>query len=151
MLKELDQIIIQRMTSDDVNDVTQLEKLCFSDPWTKRCFQDELEHQFSIPLVVKIGQKIVGYACLWHADDQMEIANFAVSPEFRRKGIGRMLMHEVLSEAIKKGCTSLMLSVRESNLPALNLYKEFGFVEVGRRKRYYRFPIEDAIIMVKNL
>jgi ribosomal-protein-alanine N-acetyltransferase len=151
MLKEVDQYTIQRMALEDVEEVARLEKLCFSDPWTKRCFQDELEHQFSIPLVVKTGQKIVGYACLWHVDDQMEIANFAVSPEFRKKGIGRMLMQKVLSEAIKKGCASLILSVRESNLPALNLYKEFGFVEVGRRKRYYRFPIEDAIIMVKNL
>jgi ribosomal-protein-alanine N-acetyltransferase len=151
MLKEVDQYTIQRMALEDVEEVARLEKLCFSDPWTKRCFQDELEHQFSIPLVVKISQKIVGYACLWHVDDQMEIANFAVSPEFRRKGIGRMLMQKVLSEAEKRGCTSLMLSVRESNLPALNLYKEFGFVEVGRRKRYYRFPIEDAVIMVKNL
>jgi ribosomal-protein-alanine N-acetyltransferase len=151
MLKEVDQYTIQRMALEDVEEVARLEKLCFSDPWTKRCFQDELEHQFSIPLVVKTGQKIVGYACLWHVNDQMEIANFAVSPEFRKKGIGRMLMQKVLSEAIKKGCASLILSVRESNLPALNLYKEFGFVEVGRRKRYYRFPIEDAIIMVKNL
>jgi ribosomal-protein-alanine N-acetyltransferase len=151
MLKELDQITIQRMTSDDVDEVTRLEKLCFSDPWAKSCFLDELEHQFSIPLVVKIAQKIVGYACLWHVDDQLEIANFAVSPEFRRKGIGRTLMENVLWEAGKRACTSVMLSVRESNLAAKNLYAEFGFVEVGRRKRYYRFPIEDAIIMVKNL
>jgi ribosomal-protein-alanine N-acetyltransferase len=151
MLKELDQITIQRMSSDDVDEVTRLEKLCFSDPWIKSCFLDELEHQFSIPLVVKIAQKIVGYACLWHVDDQLEIANFAVSPEFRRKGIGRTLMENVLGEAEKRACISVILSVRKSNLAARNLYAAFGFVEVGRRKRYYRLPIEDAIIMVKNL
>jgi ribosomal-protein-alanine N-acetyltransferase len=151
MLKELDQITLQLMTFDDLEEVTRLEKLCFSDPWSKKCFEEELEHRFSIPLVVKIAQKIVGYACLWHVDDQMEIANFAVSPEFRRKGIGRTLMESVLWEARKRACISVMLSVRESNLAARNLYAEFGFVEAGRRRRYYRFPIEDAVIMVKNL
>ncbi len=150
MLKELDQITIQRMTYDDLEEVTRLERLCFSDPWNKKCFEEELEHLFSIPLVVRSDHKITAYTCLWHVEDQMEIANFAVSPEFRRKGIGRRLMEEVLSEAQKRGCISVILSVRESNLPALILYKEFGYTEVGRRKRYYRLPIEDAIIMVKE-
>lgn len=151
MLKELDQITIQRMTSDDLEEIARLEKLCFSDPWNKKSFEEELVHQFAIPLVVKVNQRVVGYTCLWHVDEQMEIANFAVSPEFRRKGIGRMLMERVLFEAREKGCTSVMLSVRESNVAAINLYTEFGFEVVGKRKRYYRFPIEDAIIMVKNL
>jgi ribosomal-protein-alanine N-acetyltransferase len=151
MLKELDQITIQRMTSDDLEEIAQLEKLCFSDPWNKKSFEEELVHQFTIPLVVKVNQRVVGYTCLWQVDEQMEIANFAVSPEFRRKGIGRMLMERVLFEAREKGCTSVILSVRESNVVAINLYTEFGFEVVGKRKRYYRLPIEDAIIMVKNL
>ena len=151
MLKELDQITIQRMTSDDLEEVARLEKLCFSDPWNKKSFEEELEHRFSVAMVAKIDQKVVGYTCLWYVDEQMEIANFAVSPEFRRKGIGRMLMESVFWEARKRTCTSMMLSVREANIAARNLYTGFGFVEVGRRKRYYRLPIEDAIIMVKNL
>ncbi len=150
MLKETDRIKIRPMTADDLEEVTQLEKLCFSDPWQKQCFEEELEHQFAIPLVAKLDQRIVGYTCLWHVEEQMEIANFAVSPEFRRKGIGRRLMEEVISEAQRRGCTGLMLSVRETNLPAVTLYKRFGYVEVGRRKRYYRLPVEDAIIMVKE-
>ncbi len=151
MLKEVDRITIQRMSLDDLDEVARLEKLCFSDPWTKQSFQEDLEHQFSISLVVRFDQRIIGYTCLWCVDEQMEIANIAVSPEFRRKGIGRMLIETIISESIKRGCHSAHLSVRESNLPALNLYKEFGFVEAGRRKRYYRLPVEDAIIMVKNL
>jgi [ribosomal protein S18]-alanine N-acetyltransferase len=150
MLKETDRILIQRMTGDDLDEVVCLEKLCFSDPWEKQCFEEELEYQFAIPLVVKMDQKIVGYTCLWHVEEKMEIANFAVSPEFRRKGIGRKLMEEVMAEAQRRGCTGLMLSVRETNLPAVNLYKGFGYKEVGRRKRYYRLPVEDAIIMVKE-
>ncbi len=151
MLPEVEHVTIQRMSEDDVYEIARLERLCFSDPWSKRSFDEELKHRFSIPLVVKSGTKVIGYTCLWHIDGQMEIANFAVSPEFRRKGIGRMMMERVLSEAKKRGCTSVMLSVRESNLSALNLYAKSGFVEVDRRKNYYRLPTEDAIIMVKNL
>jgi ribosomal-protein-alanine N-acetyltransferase len=151
MLKELDQITVQRMTPEDLDEVARLEKICFSDPWNRKCFEEELEHQFCMPLVVRWDHQIVGYACLWHVDEQMEIANFAVSPEFRRRGIGRRLMEEVLLESREKGCTSVILSVRESNLSAKNLYEEFGYVEVGRRKRYYRYPAEDAVIMVKEL
>jgi len=139
------------MTEDDVEEVARLERLCFSDPWSKKSFEEELKHRFSIPLVAKCEERIIGYACLWHIDDQMEIANFAVSPDFRKKGIGRMMMDRVLSEARRRGCTSVILSVRESNLAALNLYTKSGFVEVSRRKNYYRFPTEDAIIMVKRL
>ena len=151
MLPEVEHVTIQRMTEDDVEEVVRLEKLCFSDPWSKRSFEEELKHRFSIPLVVKSGTKVVGYTCLWHIENQMEIANIAVSPEFRRKGIGRMMIERVLAEAEKRGCLSVMLSVRESNEAGLNLYTKSGFVEVERRKHYYRLPTEDAIIMVKNL
>ncbi len=151
MSKELDRITIRRMTYDDLDEVARLEKLCFADPWHRQCFEEELQHPFAIPLVAKLDLRIVGYTCLWYVDDQMEIANFAVSPEFRRKGIGRSLMEEVISETKKRGGTSLILSVRESNIPAATLYKGFGYIEAGRRKRYYRLPVEDAIIMVKEL
>ncbi len=151
MLPQVEHITIQRMTEDDLEEVARLEKLCFSDPWSKRSFQGELKHRFSIPLVVKSGTRVIGYTCLWHIDDQMEIANFTISPEFRRKGIGKIMMERVLLEARKRGCFSVMLSVRESNVAALNLYAKAGFVEVERRKNYYRLPTEDAIIMFRNV
>jgi len=151
MFPEVEHITIERMSENDLEEVARLERLCFSDPWSRRSFEEELKHRFSIPLVVKSGTKVIGYACLWHIDDQMEIANFAVSPEFRRKGIGKMTMERVLAEAERRGCLSVMLSVRESNEAALNLYAKSGFVEVERRKNYYRVPTEDAIIMAKNL
>ncbi len=151
MLAEVDHITIERMTEDDIDEVARLERLCFSDPWAKTSFQEELRHGFSIPLVVKSGTKVVGYACLWHIDDEMEIANFAMSSEYRRRGIGRKMMERVLWEAEAKKCKNVILSARESNLPALNLYASFGFVEVYRRKNYYRLPTEDAIIMMKHL
>lgn len=151
MLPKVEHLTIERMSQKDVEEVARLERLCFSDPWSNRSFQEELRNRFSVPLVVKSGSKIIGYICLWHIYDQMEIANFAVSPEFRKKGIGRMMMERVLWEAKRRGCASVVLSVRESNLTAINLYAKSGFVEVERRRNYYRLPTEDAIIMMKDI
>jgi ribosomal-protein-alanine N-acetyltransferase len=151
MLAEVDHIIIARMSEEDLDEVARIEKLCFSDPWPKICFKEELNHRFSIPLVIRSGSKIIGYTCLWYLEPQMEIANFAISPEYRSKGIGRVMMERVILEAEARNCRNLILSVRESNLPAINLYASFGFAEIHRRRGYYRFPAEDAIIMMKNL
>jgi ribosomal-protein-alanine N-acetyltransferase len=151
MCPEVDKLVIQKMSKDDVDQVASLEKICFSDPWTKETFREELQLKIAIPLVVKLEEKVVGYTCLWHLDDQLEIANFAVSPDHRRKKIGEKIMNRILMEAKERACKSIVLSVRESNESAINLYSKFGFVEVGRRKRYYRLPTEDALTMVKTL
>lgn len=139
------------MSQEDLEEVARLEKICFSDPWNKEAFMEELRHELAIPLVAKLEEKIVGYTNLWHLDDQLEIANIAVSPEYRKEGIGERLMMKILQEAKDKNCKSIILTVRESNIAAINLYIKFGFVEIGRRKRYYRLPIEDALTMAKTL
>lgn len=151
MLPEVEDISIQRMTQADIEEVVRLEKMCFSDPWSKSSFEHELINSFSLPLVVKSGSRIVGYSCLWLIYEQMEIATIGVSPEFRRKGIGGMMMSWILKEAKRNGCTNIILSVRESNNAAINLYRKFGFVDLDRRKGYYRLPDEDAIVMIKPL
>jgi ribosomal-protein-alanine N-acetyltransferase len=150
-LVEVDRIVIQRMSKEDINQVARLEQICFSDPWSKETFTEELQLGLAIPLVAKLKEVVVGYTCLWHLVDQLEVANFAVSPDHRSKGIAEKLMTGILSEAREKGCKSIILSVRESNQAAINLYVKFGFVEVGRRKKYYRLPIEDALTMLKTL
>jgi len=151
MCQEVDNLVIQKMSKEDVDQVAGLEKICFSDPWSKETFLEELKLKLAIPLVVKLEEKVVGYTCLWHLDDQLEVANFAVSPDHRKKGVGEKLMKRILVEAKERGCKSIVLSVRESNQGAVNLYTKFGFVEVGRRKKYYRLPTEDALTMVKTL
>jgi len=151
MCQEVNNLVIQKMSKEDVDQVAGLEKICFSDPWSKETFLEELKLKLAIPLVVKLEEKVVGYTCLWHLDDQLEVANFAVSPDHRKKGVGEKLMKRILMEAKERGCKSIVLSVRESNQGAVNLYTKFGFVEVGRRKKYYRLPTEDALTMVKTL
>jgi ribosomal-protein-alanine N-acetyltransferase len=149
MSTKVEHLTIQRMSREDVDQVARLEKLSFSDPWSKSSFEHELTNRFSIPLVVKSGSAVVGYCCLWHVYEQMEIATIATAPEFRGKGIGGMMIRWILDEAASRGCSSVVLSVRESNLTAIRLYRRFGFVQMDRRKRYYRLPEEDAIIMIK--
>jgi ribosomal-protein-alanine N-acetyltransferase len=151
MSQKVDKIAIQRMSQEDVEEVARLEKICFSDPWSKESFIEELQIKLAVPLVVKLREEVVGYACLWHLDDQLEIANIAVSPEHRKEGIGERVMMRIIEEAKDKNCRSIILTVRESNVAAINLYTKFGFVEIGRRKRYYRLPIEDALTMIKTL
>jgi ribosomal-protein-alanine N-acetyltransferase len=151
MSTKVENFLIQRMSQEDVEEVARLERLCFSDPWSKSSFEHELKNRFSIPLVVKSNERIVGYSCLWKIYEQMEIATIAVSPEFREKGIGRMMMNWIVREARKRGCKSVILSVRESNKAAISLYRAFEFVESKRRKGYYRHPDEDAIIMIKSV
>jgi ribosomal-protein-alanine N-acetyltransferase len=149
MSTKTENLTVQRMTREDVDEVARLEKLSFSDPWSKSSFEHELTNRFSIPLVVKSGSTIVGYSCLWHVYEQMEIATIATAPEFRGRGVGALLMRWALDEAARRGCSNVVLSVRESNLTAIRLYRRFGFVELDRRRRYYRLPEEDAIIMIK--
>jgi ribosomal-protein-alanine N-acetyltransferase len=151
MCQQVDKIVIQRMSQEDVEEVTRLEKICFSDPWSREAFMEELRLKLAIPLVVRWGEKVIGYTCLWHLDDQLEVANFAVSPDYQRKGIGEKIMKKILLEAKERSCRSIILSVRESNIAAVKLYTKFGFVEVGRRKKYYRLPTEDALTMCKTL
>jgi ribosomal-protein-alanine N-acetyltransferase len=151
MCQGAEKVVIQRMSKEDVDQVARLERICFSDPWSKETFMEELQLTLAIPLVAKLEGKVVAYTCLWHLNDQLEVANFAVSPDHRSKGIGEKLMKRILLEAKEKGCKSIVLGVRESNKTAINLYVKFGFVEVERRKKYYRLPTEDALTMLRTL
>lgn len=94
---------------------------------------------------------LVGYAAVWTIVDQAEIGNVAVAPESRGRGAGRALVREALNRARERGGRECFLEVRESNSIAQTLYESFGFVAVGRRRRYYNSPVEDALIMRVDL
>ena len=112
---------------------------------------DDLKNPLALPLVAKKDSEVVGYASLWQVEKELQIGNLAVGRKHRREGIARFLMREILKEATKRGCRSIRLDVRESNRSAIRLYDEFGFVLQSKRKNYYRFPEEDALVMLKSL
>jgi len=118
----------------------------FSDPWSTQDFRDCVS--FASFLVAEAAEeRIVGYIVALDAADEGEILNLAVSPATRRTGLGRALVHEMLEALSDRGVRQVYLEVRESNAPARALYAAHGFKEAGRRKQYYRRPVEDAIVL----
>jgi len=97
------------------------------------------------------GSQVLGYICLWVVGQEMEIANLAVHPSWRRKGIGRALMRYGLRFGQKKGARWAYLEVRASNAAAQELYRQLGFEVIGVRERYYQHPLEDALIMALDM
>ena len=144
-------MIIRTMESKDIKDIAELEKVCFSDPWSENSIASELENRLSYWLVAEEEGRVVGYVGSQSVLDGADVMNLAVSPEFRRQGIGEALVKALVAHLQQKGIIALMLEVRVSNTPAIALYQSLGFVQVGRRPRYYHNPREDALIMRKEL
>lgn len=155
-------IEIMPMEIEDVDEVYAIEKECFSNPWSKRIFLTEVKQNllgYSFAYVAKeiekqnekiINSKVVGYTVFWKFGDEIHIGNLAVKKEYRRRGIGSLLLQKVLEFARELKSTYVTLEVRQSNYAAINLYKRFGFKVIGVRKGYYTNPTEDALIMLKN-
>jgi ribosomal-protein-alanine N-acetyltransferase len=133
---------------DDVAQITAIEKLCFSDPWSASAFSAALTHTATSVAVAVINSAVVGYTVVSFAADEGELANLAVAPSVRKKGIGGALLRGVLRDALERQARRLFLEVRTSNVAARALYLGAGFREVGRRPRYYSGPVEDALIMM---
>lgn len=142
---------IINMKPDHVAQVAELERLCFSDPWSENSVASELENPLSLWLVALEGDTVVGYIGSQTVPDESDVMNVAVHPDFRRQGIGEALVLELARQLKKWGSCSLTLEVRASNEAAKSLYEKLGFGQVGCRKNYYRNPREDALILRKTL
>jgi len=139
---------VRRMRSDDISAVIDIETKAFSSPWTEETFVRLINQSGAELLVLEEARAgIIGYAVLWCILDQGELANMAVTPQFRGSGLGAHLMRSVLEVARDRGVETMYLEVRYSNERAVELYQKFGFCDVGRRKGYYQDPKEDARIM----
>ncbi|MGI1822725.1 ribosomal protein S18-alanine N-acetyltransferase [Exiguobacterium sp. TRN 1102] len=138
---------IRRMTWLDVEEVTQVEEASFAIPWTKEAFMNEmLRNEQAIYFVAVHDKRVVGFVGVWQIVDEGHITNIAVLPEFRGQGIGNQLLAELVAFAKSKGLVGLTLEVRVSNVGAQKLYEQFGFMQAGRRRRYYQDNNEDAYI-----
>ncbi|MGA9466062.1 MAG: ribosomal protein S18-alanine N-acetyltransferase [Exiguobacterium marinum] len=138
---------IRRMTWLDVEEVTKVEEASFSIPWTKEAFMNEmLRNEQAIYFVAVHDKRVVGFVGVWQIVDEGHITNIAVLPEFRGQGIGNQLLAELVTFAKSKGLVGLTLEVRVSNVGAQKLYEQFGFMQAGRRRRYYQDNNEDAYI-----
>ena len=145
------QVHIVPMTAEHLDEVAELERICFSVPWSRNMLAEELDNLLSAFLVALDNNgAVVGYAGLQVVLDEGYITNVAVRPECRRQGIAGKLLQVFLDFAQGNKLAFLTLEVRASNYDAIALYGSRGFRSVGRRKNYYEHPKEDAIIMTRN-
>ena len=140
------------MTGDHLDEVSELERVCFSVPWSRRMLAEELENDCAALLVALDAEDgtVAGYAGVLVVADEGYITNVAVRPECRRAGVASQLLDVFVNFAESNHLAFLTLEVRESNYGAIALYGSRGFRGVGRRKNYYEHPREDAIIMTRE-
>ena len=128
-----------------------IERAAFTDPWSRRAFQDLLSQPHVRARVVDGPDGVAGYALASVVADEGEILNFAVEPAARGRGLGHIMLDALLDMFRREGASRVFLEVRESNEAALHLYQSAGFRSRATRRAYYRNPIENAITMVLDL
>ncbi len=138
------------MTIEDTDETALIEKKIFSRPWSKRSFEESLKNPCTIFMVYEYDGSIVGYCGIYLTDDCGDIAKVAVDEKYRKKGVAKEMLSNLLKAAKQNGVSKVSLDVRVSNYPAINLYSRFGFVKKGTRVGFYDMPVEDALIMWKE-
>lgn len=141
--------------ASDIDGLLTIENQSFLSPWPRQHFQTELNQPYSFTLLARLpdtpAEEIVGYIIYWFVLDELHILNIAIDPRYRRQGIARGLVHEVLRLARMREIKTAWLEVRPSNYKALSLYKSIGFQTVMTRKRYYSDTGEDALILTRPI
>lgn len=142
---------IVQMEEKHVEALYDLEQRCFAIPWTKEALYMETRQNASCYAVALVEGQVVGYGGFRQVLDEGNINNIAVLPEFRERQIGKKIVSRLLEIGKQNGVKDFFLEVRVSNVAAQKLYCGAGFVEVGRRKGYYRDNGEDALLMKKSI
>jgi ribosomal-protein-alanine N-acetyltransferase len=145
-------LTVMAMSLDDLDEVLEIERASFKTPWSRGAFRYELtQNRVARSVVGRLDGRLVGYLCLWEIGHEIHITNVAVHPSFRRRGVARALLGQILDQARWSGVELLFLEVRPTNVEALPLYESLGFRVIGRRKGYYFDTGEDALVMEARL
>jgi ribosomal-protein-alanine N-acetyltransferase len=148
-------LLIERATERDLDRILRIEQESFSAPWTRKMFEAELaQNPFGRLYVARPAgpsQDLVGYVCFWVVFEELRLMTLAVESSRRRQGIGRALLDEALALGRAEGATKALLEVRASNTAAVRMYEETGFRRTAVRARYYANPVEDAVLMERDL
>lgn len=139
-----DEILL--LKASDVDDLIELEQLCFDYNWTREQFLMGLERGIYTILGKRVDGILVGYMAFSTIEDEMEILNLAVHPDYRRHGLGTALLQRAFEICVKKGIAKSFLDVKKSNIAAIRLYTNFGYTQFGVRKKYYPDTKEDALL-----
>ena len=143
---------IINVTTDMIPQILEIEASSFSVPWSEKSFIDALESE-KITLCAAIDEigAICGFVCFLIIDTEAELLNIAVSVKERKKGIASALLEYMMGVMVSSNVEKIFLEVRESNIPARYLYEKYGFDIIGKRRKYYSNPTEDAILMQKTI
>jgi ribosomal-protein-alanine N-acetyltransferase len=136
----------------DLDAVLAIERASFTAPWSRSAFVHELQQNRAARCwIARVSAELVGYLCLWEVGPELHITNLAVHPAWRRRGVARTFLGDILEDARRRGLTMAFLEVRPTNHEARGLYEHFGFRVIGQRKGYYVDTGEDALIMEADL
>jgi [ribosomal protein S18]-alanine N-acetyltransferase len=141
---------IVKMQAKHIEDLAEIEKLCFSKPWSYESLAEELSNPLAVFFVAELNGKTVAYAGMHHIIDEGYITNIAVHPNFRGRGLASALVRVLDAYAGDNGLAMLTLEVRRSNTTAIGIYRNAGFDEEGVRRGFYDTPKEDGLIMTKR-
>lgn len=145
-------ITLREALRSDIDGIYKIETACFSTPWSKEALLDDLEVEDKLYLVAESEKgKIIGYAGSWLVLDEGQITNIAIHPEYRRAGYGAIMTRKLTQMLRKRGMKHIFLEVRVSNIAAQAMYRRLGFTAVGVRKEFYSDPVEDGLIMTKEM
>ena len=140
------------MRPDDLDEVVAIERASFSMPWSRGAFLYEIQqNRVARCWVLRDGDRLAAYLCLWEIGDELHVTNIAVDPAMRRRGLARHLLGAILENGRARHLRAVTLEVRPTNDEARTLYESFGFRVVGRRRGYYYDTGEDALVMELKL
>jgi ribosomal-protein-alanine N-acetyltransferase len=148
---------LRAMRAEDIPRIVDIEKDGFKHPWSAELLRRELHHDWSSSVVATEpagpgnAERVIGFIVFWTVHDEIHVLNVAVALEARRRGVARVLMEEAAARGRRAGARLATLEVRRSNEPAITLYRDLGYRQVGVRPNYYVDEGEDAIVMVLDL
>ena len=143
-------IEIQKMKQEHLEQIQDILLTDFDEFWNAGVLKNELENPLSVYIVALNQGEVVGYAGLWQPDDEGHVTNIVTKKDKRGNNIGTLMLEEIINIAKNKNMKSITLEVNVNNNIAINLYKKYGFKEVGTRPKYYN-NTDDAIIMTKEI
>lgn len=147
----MNNIVISASNLNDAEDIYEISRLSFHSPWTLDSIKKELMINGSARYATaRINKRCIGYGGVWIILDEAHVINIAVHPEYRGIGTGEKILQALIEMCKLENVREMTLEVRKSNIAALSLYRKFGFIEEGIRRKYYVDNQEDAIIMWKH-
>jgi ribosomal-protein-alanine N-acetyltransferase len=142
---------VRALAPEMLDEAAEIERLCFSEPWSPEALLYMCKSPNTHAVAVIIDGRLAAYGGCEFVLDEASIVNIATHPDFRRRGCASAIIDALEEFLSSKSVQNIFLEVRVSNMPARTLYEGKGFRTVGIRKNYYRFPTEDAAVMLKTI